>query len=145
MKISSVINKTSFILMCSYHTRMDQLLIWYIIIDKQKTAIRSKKKKKKNNELWGKFNRKVPNHMAKSNDKTHQTNGQQLSYFWLGTGIFNVNVSLLRQSHQIPLYLQRCVNKTNIINKIVKIWVQQSSLCYNLKTNNFSRKHKSIY
>ena len=32
--------------------------------------------------------RKVPNQMAKSNNKTHQTNGQQLSYSWLGTGIF---------------------------------------------------------
>ena len=34
----------------------------------------------KNTELRGKFNRKVPNQMANSNDKTHQTNGQQLSY-----------------------------------------------------------------
>ena len=25
--------------------------------------------------------------MAKSNDETHQTNGQQLSYSYLGTGI----------------------------------------------------------
>ena len=32
--------------------------------------------------------RKVPNQMAKSNDKTHQTNGQQLSYSGFGTGIF---------------------------------------------------------
>ena len=31
--------------------------------------------------------RKVPNQMAKSNDKTHQMNGQQLSYSWLSTGI----------------------------------------------------------
>ena len=28
--------------------------------------------------------------MAKSTDKTHQTNGQQLSYSWLDTGISNV-------------------------------------------------------
>ena len=31
---------------------------------------------------------KVPKQMAKSNDKTHQTNGQQLSYSWLSIGIF---------------------------------------------------------
>ena len=31
---------------------------------------------------------KVPNQMAKSKAKTHQTNGQQLSYSWLGTGVF---------------------------------------------------------
>ena len=35
------------------------------------------KKNLKNTELRGKFNRKVPNHVAISNDKTHQTNGQQ--------------------------------------------------------------------
>ena len=91
--------------------------------------------------------------MAKSNDKTHQTNGQQLSYSWLGTGIFKcrkwcielgfvaLNLSLVRQSHQIPLYLQRCMNKTDIINKIVKIWVQLSSLCYSLKINNHLQKN----
>ena len=32
--------------------------------------------------------RKVPHQMAKSNDKTHQTIGQQLSYSWLGICIF---------------------------------------------------------
>ena len=88
--------------------------------------------------------------MAKSNDKTHQTNGQQLSYSWLGTGIepgfIALNLSLVWQPRQILLYLQQCVNKTDIINKIVKIlWVQQSSLCYNIKTNNFTKKHKGIF
>ena len=34
--------------------------------------------------------RKVPNQMAKSNDKTHQTNGQQLSYSRLRTAFSNV-------------------------------------------------------
>ena len=43
-------------------------------------------------------------------------------------GFIALNLSILQQSHQIPLYLQRCVNKTDIIYKIVKIWVQQSSL-----------------
>lgn len=33
--------------------------------------------------------RKVPTHVAKSYDKTHQKNGQELSYSSLGTGIFN--------------------------------------------------------
>ena len=66
--------------------------------------------------------------MAKSNDKTHQTNWQQLSYTWLGTSIFKcrkwliesgfiaLNLSLVWQSHQIPLYLRRCVNKHNRYN-----------------------------
>ena len=31
---------------------------------------------------------KVPNQIAKSKAQTHQTNEYQLSYFWLGTGIF---------------------------------------------------------
>ena len=65
--------------------------------------------------------RKVPHQTEKSNDKTHQTNGQQLSYSGLGTGIFKcrkwwiepgfiaLNLSLVWQSHQIPLYLNRCV------------------------------------
>ena len=59
--------------------------------------------------------RKVPNKMAKLNDKTHQTHGQQMSYSWLGTGIFKCRkwwvwtwyLSLVWQSHQIPLHLQR--------------------------------------
>ena len=58
-----------------------------------------------NTELRGKFK------TAKSNDKTHQTNGQQLSYSWLGTGILKrrkwwiepgfiaLNLSLIWQSH----------------------------------------------
>ena len=45
-----------------------------------------------------------------------------------------LNLSLVWQSHQILLYLQRCVNKTDIIDNIVKIWVQQSSLYHNPKT-----------
>ena len=40
----------------------------------------SKKYNHKNTELRGKFKRTVPYQTAKSNDKTHQTNGQQLSY-----------------------------------------------------------------
>ena len=62
--------------------------------------------------------------MAKSNDKIHQR--QQISYSWLGTGIFKcrkwwikpgfivLNLSLVWQLHQIPLYLQQFVNKTDI-------------------------------
>ena len=61
------------------------------------------------------WKRKVPNQMAWSKDKTNQTNGQQLSYSWLGTGIFKctkwwiepgfvvLNLSLIWQLHQIPL------------------------------------------
>ena len=70
--------------------------------------------------------------MANSTDKTHQTNEQHLSYSWLGTGIFKcrkwwieagfiaLNLSIVWQSNQISLYLQRCVNKTEPIGKIVK-------------------------
>ena len=50
--------------------------------------------KVKSQKYWtpGKIQkRKVPNQMAKSNDKTHQTNGQHLSYSWLSTGIWNVD------------------------------------------------------
>ena len=99
--------------------------------------------------------RKVPNKMAKSNDKTHQTNGQQLSYSWLGTDIFKCRkrwiepcfialiLSLVWQSHQIPLYLQRYVNKTDIKVNIVIVCVKQSSLCHNLKTKKYlTKKHK---
>ena len=39
-------------------------------------------------KLKSEENSKVPNHMAKSIDKTNQRNGQQLSYFRLGIGIF---------------------------------------------------------
>ena len=97
--------------------------------------------------------RKVSHQIAKLNDKTHQTI-EQLSYSWLGTGISNIkwcgkpifialNLSLVWQSHQIPLYLQQCMHKTDIQDKIVKIWVQQSSLCHNLKTNIYlTKKHK---
>ena len=61
--------------------------------------------------------RKVSNQMAKSNDKTHQTNGQQLSYSWLGIGNFKyrkwwiepgfiaLNLSLVWQSHHIRIYI----------------------------------------
>ena len=69
---------------------------------------------------------------------------------WIDPGFITLNRSLLRQSYKIPLCLQRCVNKTDITNnKIVKIWVQQSSLCYNLiNTNIFykkTQKHLSYY
>ena len=51
----------------------------------------NKKLNHKNTELRGKSIQKVHNHMAKSNNKTHKkTNGQELSYSWLGTGISNV-------------------------------------------------------
>ena len=33
-----------------------------------------------NTDLRGKFKQKIPNQMAKLIDRTHQTNGQQLSY-----------------------------------------------------------------
>ena len=74
--------------------------------------------KVKSQKLRGKFNRKVPNQMEKSYDKTCQTNGQQLSCSYLGTGIFKckkwwiepgfiaLNLSLVRQSQQFRLYLQ---------------------------------------
>ena len=80
-------------------------------------------------------------------------NGEQLSYFGLGTGIFKCrkwwiepgfiapNLSFEWQSHQILLYLQQCVNKTDTIGKIVKIGVQQSSLCHNL---NIEQKQTNI-
>ena len=48
--------------------------------------VKSKITKKLNSEENSK--RKVPNQMAKSNGKTLQTNGQQLSYSCLGTDIF---------------------------------------------------------
>ena len=40
--------------------------------------------------------------MAKSNDITHQTNGQQLSYSWLGTGIFKWFLFLARKIKHEP-------------------------------------------
>ena len=48
--------------------------------------VKSKITKRKNSAENSK--RKVHNQMTKSNDKTHQTNGQQLPYSGLGSGIF---------------------------------------------------------
>ena len=46
-----------------------------------------KKWNHKNTELW-KFKTESSNLMANSKAQTHQSNGEQLSYSWLGTGIF---------------------------------------------------------
>ena len=35
--------------------------------------------------------------------------------WWIGPGFIALHLSRLRKSHQIPLYLQRCVNKTDKI------------------------------
>ena len=51
-----------------------------------RSVVKSKITKILNSEENSK--RKFTNQMAKSNDKTHQTNRQQLSYSWLGTDIF---------------------------------------------------------
>ena len=76
--------------------------------------------------------------MAKSKAQTHQINGEQLSYSWLGTdnflckkwidsGFIAVNLSLIWYSHQIPLYLQLCVNKTDIIGKTQYVYSSQNN------------------
>ena len=54
--------------------------------------------------------------MAKLIDKTHQ---KQIDNNCLEPGFIALTLSLVRQSHLISLYLQRCVNKTDIIGEIV--------------------------
>ena len=92
----------------------------------------------------------VSNQIAKSNDKTHQTKGQQ------GTGIFKCrkweikpcftapNLILVLESYKIPLYLQRCVNKTDIyLSKYGSRCNHRVTISIRTKTNKYlTKKHK---
>ena len=75
--------------------------------------------------------------MVNSNDKTHQANGQQLSYYWLGTGIFKcrkwwiepgfiaLNLSLIWQSHHSRVirygWVDQFVEKTSLSHFEIQI------------------------
>ena len=66
-----------------------RLYLWNISVSHLK---KSKITKILNSEKNSKC--KIPNQMTKSNDKTHQTNGQ-LSYFWLGIRNFQVIIIII--------------------------------------------------
>ena len=86
--------------------------------------------------------------MAKAKDKTHQPNGQQLSYSWLGTDIFKCrkwwiepgftarNLSLLRQSLQKYKFLS-FISRSNFYCWLVYLYlfyccIQSSAICFHL-------------
>ena len=51
--------------------------------------------------------------MAKSNDKTHQTKGQELSYFWLGIGVFKWGKWWILCIIQTFMYYDKTIIVTN--------------------------------
>ena len=81
--------------------------------------------------------------MAKSKAQTQQTNWWQLSYSWLATGfIASLN------SHLYDCYIQFdyfdndvWTKQTDIIGKMTKIGVQQSTLWYHL--DHYKNKKKT--